>query len=109
MEKPAINAALDGLWIRFLPQMQERLRLLQTVVEAIEAGDLPGEERSAAEAAAHKLAGVLGTFGLSEGTALAREAEALWAGDVHPAARLRQITEELAAMIAGRGVADTKE
>ena len=72
--------AMNRLWSKFLPQMEQRA------------------------ADAHKLAGVLGTFGLNEGTDLAREAESLYGGslDGNPIAtsRLRAIAEQLQAMIA---------
>ena len=43
--------------------------------EACASGTLTHAEQQQAAADAHKLAGVLGTFGLNEGTELAREAE----------------------------------
>jgi hypothetical protein len=52
------------------------------------------------------LAGVLGTFGLKDGTELAREAEGLYGGSLagNPIAisRLRSIAEQLQTMIANR-------
>ena len=54
--------------------------------------------------AAHKLAGVLGTFGLTKGTILAREAEMLYSGDADPASapQLAEIAAQLQALIASR-------
>ncbi len=53
--------------------------------------------------AAHKLAGVLGTFDLTRGTILAREAEMLYSGeaDTNPedAARLTVIAAQLRAIV----------
>lgn len=74
-----LSHALDGLWQRFLPEIIERVDVLQLAATAIAGSGLDPDEREAAQAAAHKLAGVLGTFGLSRGTELAREIEGLLA------------------------------
>lgn len=104
--KAPISDALNQLWVKFLPQMQERLVILETANRALAAGSLSDAERLAAAAAAHKLAGVLGTFGLAEGTDLAREAELVYSsdmtGDLQRVARLDAITRGLAEMIRSR-------
>jgi hypothetical protein len=48
---------------------------------------------------------VLGTFGLTRGTVLAREAELLYAGDTDPEAapQLTDIARHLKELVAGRG------
>jgi HPt (histidine-containing phosphotransfer) domain-containing protein len=102
-----LSEAMNRLWQKFLPQMEERVATLQSAAERLASGGaLSGEEQSHAGAEAHKLAGVLGTFGLKEGTELAREAEGLFEGslDADPAtmARLTSIAERLKAMIATR-------
>jgi HPt (histidine-containing phosphotransfer) domain-containing protein len=66
---------LDGLWQRFLSETLERVTVLESAATAITAGRFSPEQREAAQAAAHKLAGVLGTFGLARGTEIARELE----------------------------------
>ena len=76
--QPQMAEALKMLWQKFLPQMQERVAVLEQANRALQAGTLSNEQRIAAGAAAHKLAGVLGTFGLAEGTNLAREAEEMY-------------------------------
>ena len=101
-----LSEAMNLLWQKFLPQMEERVATLQSAAVRLASGSsLIAEEQSRAAAEAHKLAGVLGTFGLKEGTELAREAEVLFEGslDAAPTARLREIAERLQAMIAGRG------
>jgi HPt (histidine-containing phosphotransfer) domain-containing protein len=99
--QPQIAEALKLLWQKFLPQMQERIAVLEDANRALDAGSLSAEQRCAAEAAAHKLAGVLGTFGLAEGTTLAREAETLFSEtpDADQAGRLREISSQLKALI----------
>jgi HPt (histidine-containing phosphotransfer) domain-containing protein len=77
--QPQIAEALKLLWQKFLPQMQERVAVMEDANRALRAGSLSAEQRAIAAAAAHKLSGVLGTFGLAEGTNLAREAEQIYA------------------------------
>jgi HPt (histidine-containing phosphotransfer) domain-containing protein len=72
---PAMLEALGRLWTKFLPEIENRMGILESAVRALESGPLSGDEREAAHQAAHKLAGVLGTFGLHRGTELARQAE----------------------------------
>lgn len=72
---PGLAAALDRIWQRHLPEIEERLAIIESAAAATAAGKLTAEQRQAAQAAAHKLAGVLGSFGLAEGTAPARETE----------------------------------
>ncbi len=101
--QPQIAEALKLLWQKFLPQMQERVAVLAEASSALQGGGLTAEQRTAAGAAAHKLAGVLGTFGLTEGTNLAREAEGICSSDglLDPsaAARIGAITKQLADLI----------
>ena len=101
--QPEIAEALKLLWLKFLPQMQERVAVLEEANSALQSSSLSDEQRAAAGAAAHKLAGSLGTFGLTEGTNLAREAEQIYTSDrdfdSSAAARIGVITRELANLI----------
>jgi len=105
--QPALADALARLWTKFLPEILERVRVLERAAAALSAGTLGAEECSAAAAAAHKLAGVLGTFGFAQGTALAREAEVAYSADpaVDPAGatRLQQIAREIDEIIRAHG------
>jgi HPt (histidine-containing phosphotransfer) domain-containing protein len=85
------------MWGEFLPQMYDRVAALESAAGPLAAGNLSESEREEATAAAHKLAGILGSFGLPEGTNLAREAENLCSSksDASPAAAAR-ITEIVA-------------
>jgi HPt (histidine-containing phosphotransfer) domain-containing protein len=98
----ALNDALDRLWKQFLPQIEERVAVIEFAGRTLASGELTDVQRDEAHAAAHKLAGVLGTFGLTKGTILAREAEFLSSGDADPAAasQLSEIARQLRAMIA---------
>jgi HPt (histidine-containing phosphotransfer) domain-containing protein len=99
-----MKEALDQLWKQFLPQIEERVAALECAATALSAGRLLRDQRNAAHAAAHKLAGVLGTFGLTEGTILAREAELLCTGETDPEAapRLTEIAKRLKKLVASR-------
>jgi hypothetical protein len=107
-KQTVLSAALDRLWIQFLPQMEERVGLLEAASAALSAGKLSPELCAEAHAAAHKLAGVLGTFDLTRGTILAREAEMLYCcgpetdPDPDAAARLAAIAVQLRAIVASR-------
>lgn len=102
----SIAAAMNRLWLQFLPQIEERVAVLQAAALALAEGTLTAEHRGQAISAAHKLAGVLGTFGLAEGTILAREAETFYSNELQTgptgSERLTQIPLELQAMFADR-------
>lgn len=106
--KPAqaelLAAAMDRLWKQYLPELEERVTVLETAARAVGSGELSSQLREQAHFAAHKLAGVLGTFGLSEGTDLAREAESFYSGSDESgkasAERLAQISSQLRALLA---------
>ena len=102
----ALSQAIDRLWVRFLPEIKERIAVLQAAAEALAAGALTASRREAAYAAAHKLAGVLGTFGLTRGTVLARELEINFSRKDGPdpasGKRLTGIAAELRAMVESR-------
>lgn len=101
---PELNAALDRLWKQFLPQIEERVAVLEAASQSLSSDRLTNDQRDGAQAAAHKLAGVLGTFGLTKGTILAREAEMLYSGDADPASapQLIEISAQLRSLIAQR-------
>lgn len=102
----AMASALDALWARFLPEIRERAAVLESAATGFEANALTITQREDANSAAHKLAGVLGTFGLTRGTVLARELEVMYSHDTGPDAaigeRLASITVELKKIVEGR-------
>ena len=103
---PALSGAIEGLWRRFLPEIRERVAVLEAAAQSVADRKLAARQREAAQSAAHKLAGVLGTFGLTRGTVLARELELTYARESSPppsaAAGLAQTAAELRAMIETR-------
>ena len=102
----AVQAAMERLWVQFLPQIEERVGVLEQAAAQMNAGVLGAELREDARSAAHKLAGVLGTFGLHEATALAREAEAVYestlADNVAQGERMSAVAVALRTMIQSR-------
>jgi HPt (histidine-containing phosphotransfer) domain-containing protein len=104
--QPALEQALDRMWIQFLPQIKQRLAILDSAAAAFAANNLPTEQHEAASSAAHKLAGVLGSFGLTRGTVLARELEIIYSRDGGPdpalGASLTSIAAELRTIIDSR-------
>ena len=102
----ALAEAIDALWVRFLPENRERVVTLEAAAAAVAAKKLTASHRETAKAAAHKLAGVLGTFSLTRGTVLARELEVAYSQESVPSAssgkRLAMLAAELRAMIESR-------
>jgi HPt (histidine-containing phosphotransfer) domain-containing protein len=97
---PTMAEALVRLWIKFLPDIEQRVAILEVAAQALTAGSLTNEQRESAHAAAHKLAGTLGTFGLHRGTDLARQAELGFAEeDAASAADLSSWITELRTLI----------
>jgi HPt (histidine-containing phosphotransfer) domain-containing protein len=101
-----IAAAIDLLWTRFLPEIRQRVDLLEAAAAACVSRRLSTAQREAAHSAAHKLAGTLGTFNLSHGTELAREFELVFSSEEPPgtmiAEHLAIIANELRTIVDGR-------
>ena len=106
-QSSGITAALDRHWERFLPEIHGRVALIESVGIALRDGIPNSAQQQAAQAAAHKLAGVLGSFGLALGTDLARKAELLLAGPEalgqSEAAELLRLAAGLRALVESRG------
>ena len=112
-EQTALTEALNRMWTRFLPEMRQRVAVLEMAATAFAANTLTIPQQEAASTAAHKLAGVLGTFGLTRGTELARELELLYARedsiDPYTGARLAAAAAELGALLESRNSSATKQ
>lgn len=102
----ALLYAIDQLWVRFLPEILKRVAVLEEAASAVAANKLSKSRREAAKAAAHKLAGVLGTFNLTRGTVLARELEITYSRESSPNAdssgQLATIAAELRNLVENR-------
>ena len=101
-----LSEALDKLWARFLPEIRNRVSVLEAAATANAGHALTTAQHREAHAAAHKLAGTLGTFGLAQGSDLALELENLYALDKAPDAaqgeQLAALAQELRLMIESR-------
>jgi len=100
--QPDLTAALDRLWARFLPEITERVSLIESAIHTLAAGALTPEQKESAASAAHKLAGVLGTFSLQRGTELARELELQFGGTPGSATELSSLASELRSIVETR-------
>ncbi|WP_198017817.1 diguanylate cyclase [Oscillatoria acuminata] len=76
-QDPTIVAAIGKVWERFKDRIAERVTAIEQATEALNYGELPPELHATAKQEAHKLAGSLGTFGLTEGSVIARQVEQL--------------------------------
>jgi HPt (histidine-containing phosphotransfer) domain-containing protein len=72
----AFAATLARVWEQSLPGLIARVDAIDRAVAAAGAGDADAALMEAGRTEAHKLAGVLGTFGRARGTELARSLEA---------------------------------
>jgi HPt (histidine-containing phosphotransfer) domain-containing protein len=106
IDPSSLAEVLDQMWATYLPQMQERVATLTSAAQALAAGQFSARQQEEAQSAAHKLSGVLGTFGLPQGTTLARELEQIYSRPVAPeagfAAQLASIAAELGTIINSR-------
>ena len=71
----AAREAAIAAFERFRPTIDERMAALRAAALALETNQLPAAVQSAAQGAAHKLAGSLGLFGYGAGSHLARRLE----------------------------------
>jgi HPt (histidine-containing phosphotransfer) domain-containing protein len=101
-----LNEALDRLWAQFLPMVRERIVILESAAAASATNKLSAEQQEEAKSAAHKLAGVLGSYGLPRGTQVARELETMYSCLKDPgallSAHLASLTAELRQIVETR-------
>lgn len=101
----SVSALLVQLWHQFLPQLEERVAVLDEAASSLSSQNLSEDLRARAQEAAHKLAGSLGTFGLAVGTDIAREAELMLAADPRALAtsgrRLGELSAQLHKLLTG--------
>ncbi len=72
-----LQHSIDKIWDRVKGNMSERIDVVEQAVIAGKSGKLETNLQNQAEQEAHKLAGSLGTFGLTYGSDLARKIETL--------------------------------
>ena len=96
-----LDAALEAIWERSRPVLRGRLEYIEAADTALTESRLDHVGREAALRAAHQLAGSLGTFGLPEGTDLARQIEGELNG-AHDPERFAALTARLRALLLPR-------
>jgi HPt (histidine-containing phosphotransfer) domain-containing protein len=72
-----LHDLLTTLWSRSRETIGERVDILRTTHRILRTNPADKNARRAGADAAHKLAGILGTFGLPDGTNLARQVEVM--------------------------------
>lgn len=76
-----LEALLNEAWREHRAEVLARVTALQEVLGALREGTFDATARAQANSTAHKLAGVLGTFGLREASRAALEIETILARD----------------------------
>ncbi|WP_218080785.1 response regulator [Anthocerotibacter panamensis] len=95
---PEPPPALAGAWERFQAGVLDRVGVLEAANHALLGGTLIPALRQQAGQEAHKLAGLLGTFGLHEGTRLARQIEEQIQDPIQDREQLLHFTELVVAL-----------
>ena len=90
-----LQARLRQAWVEARTLVAERMRVLEAAVSAANLGALGQEQRSSAIAAAHKLAGSLGVFGLREASFCARNIEEQFHAGCRDAGTLARMVQRL--------------
>ena len=90
-----LDQKLRELFLKFKPLVDSRLAAIENGIAATESGSLTEDLRAAAEREAHKLAGALGSYGLTLGSELARELEQRFIGGQPDAAACRRLYDRL--------------
>ena len=103
-QEQKLQTMLTALWERSRHTVMERAALLENAGALLKENRMDDATQQRAVDSAHKLAGVLGTFGLPRGTDLAREAEGLFGQSTPPSKleieRLQILLAELTSLIA---------
>jgi HPt (histidine-containing phosphotransfer) domain-containing protein len=99
----AIETALTEVWQRTRPIVLARVATVELATAALPTAPASDERIEAGREEAHKLAGVLGTFGLEHGTNLARDLEEHLASPAAAAeaTRLQRVAGDLRATVEG--------
>ena len=98
-----VQAAITRLWARSRPVVLERIAALQVTAAELAAGRLDPQEVEDARADAHKLVGSLGTFGIPQGSDLARGVERELEGGGGDPARLSDLLVQLRQVVEASG------
>jgi HPt (histidine-containing phosphotransfer) domain-containing protein len=96
-----VLVALGDVWDRAYPAVLERVGTIEGATAELSRQHPRAEQIDAGRTEAHRLAGVLGTFGLDRGTELARELERLLgsSGAIGEAAEAARLVAELRGVV----------
>jgi len=98
-----LHQAISQVWEKFQSTMQERVKAIEVALVACQENKLTTELRENAYRESHKLAGVLGMFGLNEGSTIAKRIENLLEPSQHLddyiITLLRELTGELRELV----------
>jgi DNA-binding response OmpR family regulator/HPt (histidine-containing phosphotransfer) domain-containing protein len=72
-----VLAVVQQMWGNFKESLESHMALFEQAIAQLSTGTLDSELRSSAEAVAHRLIGSLGSFGLPQGSEVARQIEQL--------------------------------
>jgi len=98
-----LRAALEEIWRNTRPEAISRLAALESFLEKLLSGRADDECLDAARTAAHRLAGVLGMFGLEESSSCAAKIEGLlWQESVSDAVLLEDLVHQLRHLLEGK-------
>lgn len=84
MDEEAGRQMIRELWLRYRPVAIERLDVVGLALGQLAEGRLQPADRDEARSAAHKLLGILGTYGFADASVVAGEAEAMLDLDTDP-------------------------
>jgi HPt (histidine-containing phosphotransfer) domain-containing protein len=106
MESERVRSNLSSVWVAMRLTITARIGAIEAALAGLGKGGVGRAEIEAALAAAHKLAGVLGTFGLHRGSEVAAEIESrLEAADPSTnLGALRDLVGELKEIVEGAEV-----
>lgn len=82
-----VNSAIAAIWERHQPRVKEQLVILKQATQGIIKQRITPELLNTARQEAHSLAGCLGTFGISNGSVIARQIEQLLQANILQANR----------------------
>jgi HPt (histidine-containing phosphotransfer) domain-containing protein len=95
----SVHEAIEAVWRASRGELARRIATLEEAIRALRSDELDDELRGRAICDAHKLAGVLGTFGLATGSALSRELQqSLEAAGEPPPGELARLAELVLAL-----------
>jgi HPt (histidine-containing phosphotransfer) domain-containing protein len=75
MNEDAARRMVRELWLKHRSLTLERLAVVQSALDQLVAGSLAPDARVEALSEAHKLRGILGTYGFADGSDVVAEAE----------------------------------